>query len=180
MKKPNEIARNAAEAKSAAGAGSKPVAQKPKMGRPSSFTPELGERICDALVEGSTLTNICKEEWAPDRRTVSKWRRANSDFDREYLQARSAQMETFADECLDLAESGGDIQRVRLQIEARRVVLGRLAAVFVTGDTENAEAAELLQKARQRAVEVFDRIGRARERVGISQAVEEAQDASKH
>jgi hypothetical protein len=29
-------------------------------GRPTAYTPELGQRICELLAEGKTLTSICR------------------------------------------------------------------------------------------------------------------------
>lgn len=42
-------------------------ATKAKRGRPTKYTPELAERICERLSGGEPLTRICAEAGMPDR-----------------------------------------------------------------------------------------------------------------
>jgi hypothetical protein len=48
---------------------------KPKTGRPSIYTPELGEEICHRLAEGESVLRMCKEARMPFQNTVRKWSR---------------------------------------------------------------------------------------------------------
>jgi len=45
-----------------------------KTGRPSIYTEELAQRICNELAEGNSLHMICATDWAPHISTVMAWR----------------------------------------------------------------------------------------------------------
>ena len=55
---------------------SKPNAS--KMGRPSIYTPELAEKICDLIREGKSERQICKMPGMPDAKTLLRWKDTNS------------------------------------------------------------------------------------------------------
>jgi hypothetical protein len=116
------------------------------MGRPSSFTQEMADRICEHLAEGRSLRSFCKLEIAPSKATVMRWMRDNEAFRDQYARAREDQAETLADEITDIADDGsndyttrmrGDeevevvntdhINRSRLRIDARKWFAGKVA-----------------------------------------------------
>lgn len=43
------------------------------MARPSSFSPELAERICMRIAEGRSVRQACAADGLPDWRTVMRW-----------------------------------------------------------------------------------------------------------
>lgn len=147
----------------------------PKRGRPTLFEQGIADRILDGLIDGTTLTKICKEDWAPDRSTVFRWRAAHAEFEDAYLKARSAQIELRGDEAIDLADAATTpeaIAQVRVKLEARRIVISRLSALYIIGGDETSpDVAKLLKDARERATRVFDRIQRGNERVANAEAV---------
>lgn len=58
-------------------------------GRPSLFSTELADAICDALIDGDTLTKICKPAAMPAARTVRRWAAADpSGFGARLTEAR--------------------------------------------------------------------------------------------
>jgi len=63
------------------------------MGRPSSYTPELVESICERLAEGESLRSICRDEAMPDRTTVTRWLAEIGDFATKYARAHEEQAE---------------------------------------------------------------------------------------
>ena len=63
------------------------------MGRPSSYTPEIAERILLKMYSGESLRHICEADDMPDRTTVDLWRVRNDEFSRQYAHARRAQVE---------------------------------------------------------------------------------------
>ena len=65
---------------------SKPNAS--KMGRPSIYTPELAEKICDLIREGKSERQICKMPGMPDAKTLLRWKDTNSDFCLQSARAR--------------------------------------------------------------------------------------------
>ncbi len=44
-----------------------------KNGRPTAYTPELGEKICELISEDLTLEEIAKKPGFPSERTILRW-----------------------------------------------------------------------------------------------------------
>lgn len=63
------------------------------MGRPSSYTAELVESICERLMEGESLRSICRDDAMPDFRTVMRWQAEDEDFATKCARAREEQAE---------------------------------------------------------------------------------------
>lgn len=70
---------------------SKPNAS--KGGRPSTYTPELAERICDLIREGKSERQICKMPGMPDAVTLRRWKDTNPEFCTQSARARSKRRE---------------------------------------------------------------------------------------
>jgi hypothetical protein len=114
----------------------------PKLGRPSSFTQEVADLICDGLAEGYSLRKICREESMPNISTVCRWLATNEDFRKQYAHAREVQADTLFDETLDIADDGRNdtyldedgnprtnhdvIARSKLRVETRKWMAGKL------------------------------------------------------
>lgn len=47
--------------------------EKPKMGRPSKYTPELASEICERLSNGEPLRQICRDEHMPSWVAIYDW-----------------------------------------------------------------------------------------------------------
>jgi hypothetical protein len=118
------------------------------MARPSAFTQEVGDAICERLIEGESLRTICTSEDMPSKSTVCRWLAANEEFRDQYARARELQADILADETLDIADDGRNdwmermgkdgeaigwqvngeaIGRSKLRVEARRWYAGKLA-----------------------------------------------------
>lgn len=115
------------------------------MGRPSSFTAELAEEICDRLSKGEPLAVICRDEHMPAVRTVSDWTKAHEAFSANFARAREVGFDVIAAECLAIAEDGSHdyktkkradgeeyeefdsehVQRSKLRIETRLKLLAK-------------------------------------------------------
>ena len=74
------------------------------MGRPSSYTPELGDLILNGLIAGESMRKLCAPEDMPDRGTVVRWLAEHPDFEAKYAHAREAQADTMDDLILEEAE----------------------------------------------------------------------------
>lgn len=119
------------------------------MGRPSEFSPETANAICERLIEGESLRAICRDEDMPHASTVCRWLGSKADwgdeFRAQYAHAREAQADTLADEILSIADTqvlgekrttkaDGAIETVeadmiehrRLQIESRKWLAGKM------------------------------------------------------
>lgn len=97
------------------------------MGRPSDFTPELANAICEELATGQSLRKICARDGMPDKATVFRWLSQNPDFRDQYAHAREMQAETHADEIVDIADEAEDANLARLRIDARKWKASKLA-----------------------------------------------------
>src|SRR5277367_587457 len=76
------------------------------IGRPSLFTTELGDEICNRIADGESLRAICAEVEMPDKATVFRWLSAegNKDFRNQYIRAREAQADSLVDDILLIAD----------------------------------------------------------------------------
>lgn len=114
------------------------------MGRPTDYTDEIGEKICQLIAEGNSLVDICAKEDMPSRSAVLRWvLRAETnddfkDFATSYARAMEIRTEVLMDETIPIADNATDdveliqtksgsrevinnsaIARARLQIETR-------------------------------------------------------------
>jgi hypothetical protein len=119
----------------------------PKRGRPSDYSAEIADTICNRLAGGESLRAICADAGMPDRATVSRWLARYEEFRDLYGFAREWQAECLADEILEIArDSSGDwveklqpdgnvvlvvnhenIARARLKISALKWIAARMA-----------------------------------------------------
>ncbi len=116
-------------------------------GRPTKFNHEIATRICDAIVDGKTIKEICGRNGIPSASTVFRWlaKDEHDEFRELYARAREAQAERLADEILRIADDGTNdfitrqtssgairninsehIQRSKLRIETRKWLLSKL------------------------------------------------------
>ena len=106
-------------------------------GRPTFYTPVLGEAICELLAEGTTLNVICKRDDIPvAESTVRSWAiNAEHPFSAKYARAREVGYHKMADDALDdAAETAtGQVARDRLRVEYRKWLLSK-ALPKVYGD----------------------------------------------
>ena len=88
------------------------------MGRPSIFSQELADAICDRILEGQSLRHICCEETMPNRSTVLRWLDEHGDFAAKYARARELQADYMDDLILEEAEKADEdnaaAQRVKI------------------------------------------------------------------
>jgi hypothetical protein len=115
-------------------------------GRPTIFSPELADRICERLADGESLRRICLDEDMPGKSTVMRWLAKFPEFRDQYARAREVQADTLFDECLEIADdSSGDfttketdsgpvqivnhehIARSKLRVDTRKWMAGKLA-----------------------------------------------------
>lgn len=116
------------------------------MGRPSKLQPELIDEICERISVGETLSEICRGEHMPTRRTVNRWEENDPDVLSRIARAREEGEDYIAEQCLAIADdtrndymeklnSDGDpvgyqlnsehVQRSKLRIETRLKLLAK-------------------------------------------------------
>ena len=108
-------------------------------GRPTTYTPATAELIAMRLCDGETLSEICRTPGMPTRQTVHQWRMRMPAFDALYLRARAVGMESMSDDLLTIADddtgdllqdgspNSANVQRARLQVDARKFLMAKLA-----------------------------------------------------
>lgn len=97
-------------------------------GRPSVYSQQLADTICEALARGVSLRKICKADDMPDESTVRAWAANDHEgFYPQYTRARDIGLDCVADEVFEIADDGSDHQRDRLRFDARRWYLSKLA-----------------------------------------------------
>lgn len=97
------------------------------IGRPSSYTVETGDIICERIADGESLRAICQDDDMPSRASVFRWLADNESFRNQYARAREDQAETMADELISIAdEATDDVQRSRLRVDTRKWVASKL------------------------------------------------------
>lgn len=113
--------------------------EKPR-GRPSTFTQEIADEICERLGEGEPLRQICRDERMPHWTTVYDWKATDEAFSLRIAHAREAGFDAIAADCLNIADEttfdtisteNGDrantewISRSKLRIETRLKLLAK-------------------------------------------------------
>lgn len=96
------------------------------MGRPSSFSDETAEEICERIAMGESLRAICQDAHMPTVTSVYRWLDANEKFRDQYAHARSKQADFYADQIVTIADTADDHNKARLQIDARKWVAAKL------------------------------------------------------
>lgn len=106
------------------------------MGRPSLYTPELAEKICDRLAAGETLRAICRDADMPHEATIRGWARdAEHPVSTQYATAREIGYQGMGDEILEIADGSGD---ARLQVDSRKWLMSK-ALPKIYGDKQTVD-----------------------------------------
>lgn len=100
------------------------------IGRPSTFTPELAERICAELAEGKSLRAICRENGMPTEATVRVWARDDvSGFYSQYARSRDIGLDAMGEEVIEISDTATpeQVQVARLRSDNRKWFTSKLA-----------------------------------------------------
>lgn len=105
--------------------------KKRPIGRPSVFSQELIDKICELIANGMSLRAVCSQEGMPSAVTVCKWLSENEEFSKQYARAREEQAVSFADEIIQIADSvepdSAAVAKAKLQIDSRKWLAARMA-----------------------------------------------------
>jgi len=116
------------------------------MGRPSTYTDEIADRICNRLIEGDSINHISQADDIPSQYTIYKWLNDFPEFAKKYAHARELQAERMLEEIFAIAdETSNDtitvmrgemetevannewINRSRLRVDTRKWAMSKLA-----------------------------------------------------
>lgn len=97
-----------------------PTIKKHPGGRPSTYTKELGERICRAVASSTaTLNEICaSNEDFPFRNTIWSWRLDYPEFANLYAHAKRMQADLFAEEIMEISDNSKRDSKINASGEA--------------------------------------------------------------
>lgn len=126
------------------------------VGRPSDYSQELCDIICERLGDGESLRSICSDDGMPRKATVFRWLKKHEDFRDQYARARETQADSLADEILTIAddgqndwmernageskawvENGEALNRSRIRIDARKWLAGKMKPKVYGDKVEN-------------------------------------------
>jgi hypothetical protein len=106
------------------------------------YSPELADRVCELMVEGVSLREICGMPGMPSRQSIFNWLEKSEEFRQRYEIARLMQVEYWAHEIIEIADDASDdfvineegervidhenINRARLRVDARKWLMSKL------------------------------------------------------
>lgn len=127
-----------------------PARPKRPVGRPTSYSEELAEKICILLAEGKSLNSICtSDEAMPDKSTVFRWLYKHAEFRDKYAYAKEVGCYAIEEDAFEISDDGRNdwmerldkdgmpigwqlngehVQRSRLRIDTRKWFMERIAA----------------------------------------------------
>jgi hypothetical protein len=95
--------------------------------KPTKYSNEEAERICDWIASGKSLRSYCKLPGTPTKSTVLHWRSTDKAFADQYARAREEQADTHAEEILEIADNQElDPNARRVMIDARKWIASKL------------------------------------------------------
>lgn len=116
-------------------------------GRPSSYSQEIADAICERLADGVSLRTVCLAEDMPAKSTVFKWLREIPGFSDQYAKAKEESADALVEDLLDIADNGSNdwiatndpnnpgykqngeaINRSRLRVDTRKWIASKLKA----------------------------------------------------
>ncbi len=113
------------------------------MGRPSLYTPEMADRICEVLALGKSMRVACDGDDMPCESAAWRWLSQYDDFKEKYARAKMAAADVYAEEILQIADDGSNdtykdadglekvnhdhIQRSKLRVDSRKWLSSKLA-----------------------------------------------------
>jgi len=98
-----------------------------KRGRPSIYSEELADKICDYVIDGKSLREISRLKDTPNFKTLQQWLKNKEEFASQYARAKNIQIDLFIDEIiktiddLDITDLDGKEANAKVQICRLRV-----------------------------------------------------------
>jgi len=116
------------------------------MARPTSYTQEIADEICEHLSLGESIRTVCKPEHMPSIATFYSWLRTYDEFLEQYARAKQESADAMAEDILDIADDGTNdymerknkdgstcevvnsevLQRSRLRVDTRKWLMAKM------------------------------------------------------
>jgi hypothetical protein len=117
-----------------------------KVGRPTLYSQELADKICEQLAMGKSLRTACNEKGMPSIAVIFLWFRTNKEFLEQYARAKQESSDAMAEEILDISDDGTNdwmtiknnrgkdievpnnevLQRSRLRVDTRKWLMSKM------------------------------------------------------
>lgn len=118
---------------------------KDKVTKPSDYTPEVGDIICERISRMEALAKICDtDDSLPSARTVYRWLRENEQFCQNYTRAKEDQADYLADDTLTISDDQSiDPQQKRIMVDTRKWLASKFKPkkygdrIAVAGEPDN-------------------------------------------
>jgi hypothetical protein len=78
-----------------------------------AYSPELTDLICERLLDGTSLRQICQDKNMPARSAIIVWLAKHKEFARKYMIARQIQIDCLPGDMLDIADDCSKDWRVQ-------------------------------------------------------------------
>lgn len=114
-------------------------------GRPTVYTQELSDRICELLALGNSMRKVAEMEDMPSMSTMFKWLRENDQFSQQYAKAKEESADAMAEDLLYIADTPvmGEVKTIkpdgsveikqdemlghrRLQVDSRKWLMAKM------------------------------------------------------
>ena len=96
------------------------------MARPSGYTKEIADEICERVANGESFRSICKDPNMPSFTTIWRWQDENEEFRKLSARGRDWGTHNLADECLEIADREDlDPANKRVMIDTRIRLIGK-------------------------------------------------------
>lgn len=119
-----------------------PLKKPNPVGRPLEYNQNIADKICDLVSFGKSLRYVSRQDDMPDLVTIYRWLQRFPEFSKQYDKAKSEQIDTLADEMIDISddissdtivnENGKDVvnntavNRSRLMVDTRKWIAERM------------------------------------------------------
>jgi hypothetical protein len=106
--------------------------QEAKAGRPTDYTVELTDVICERLAAGESMRSVSRDEDMPAMSTLFKWLREHEEFSEQYARAKEESADALVEDMLDIADNAANpviVDGVPLVVEGKPVMNADAAAV---------------------------------------------------
>lgn len=123
---------------------------KRKPGRPSKYTPDTAAALCQRLMEGKSLRNVCDMDDMPHLATVCRWLHDGiGTFREQYARARVVQAEIYGEDTVAIADTPTRTAIVEWAEGRGRNAVKKSAPVLVAMDAAEVSHRKLQVNARQ-------------------------------
>ena len=74
-------------------------------GRPTDYTEDLADLICERLAIGESMRSIARDEDMPAMSTLFQWLRVHPSFTEQYERAKVESADAMSEDCIDIADN---------------------------------------------------------------------------